>query len=78
MTLIIAPFCKVHGATIKTVNAQQAKFNNNNNKDTKLKLLKANAAIRFNKMCIVKQLKPSYINIKINVQKVRAKKTILI
>jgi len=37
----------MHGATIKTVNAQQAKLNTNYN-NTKLKLLKANAAIWFN------------------------------
>jgi len=42
----------MHGATIKIVNAQQAKLNNY--KNTKLKLLKANAAILFNKMCKVK------------------------
>jgi hypothetical protein len=35
-------------------------------KNTKLKLLKTNAAILFNKMCKVKELKPGYINIKIN------------
>jgi hypothetical protein len=34
----------MHGATIKMVNAQQAKLNNNY-KNTKIKLLKANAAI---------------------------------
>ena len=38
------------GATIEIVNAQRAKLNNNY-KNTKLKLLKTNAAIRFNKMC---------------------------
>jgi len=39
----------MHGVTIKIVNAQQAKLNNY--KNTKLKLLKTNAAICFNKMC---------------------------
>ena len=34
----------MHGATMKTVNAQQAKLNNY--KNTKLKLLKTNAAIK--------------------------------
>ena len=48
---------KMHDATIRfIVNAQQAKLNNY--KNTKLKLLKTNAAIRFNKMCKAKQLKP--------------------
>ena len=39
----------MHGATMKIVNAQQTKLNNY--KNTKLKLLKANAAKWFNKMC---------------------------
>jgi len=58
----------MHGATIKIVNAQQAKLNNNY-KNTKLKLSKTNATIWFNKMCKIKQLQPNYINIKINGQK---------
>ena len=49
------------------ISAQQAKLNNY--KNTKLKLLKKNAAIKFNKLCRIKQLKPNYINIKINGQK---------
>jgi len=64
----------MHGATIKIVNAQQEKLNNNY-KDTRLKLLKANATIWFNKICKVKQLKPNYINIKINGQKTQDNKT---
>ena len=64
----------MHGATRMIVNVQQAKFNNNY-KNTRLKLLKANAAIWFNKMCKVKQLKPNYINIKINGHKPQDKKT---
>ena len=44
------------------ISAQQAKLNNY--KNTKLKLLKTNAAIWFNKLCKIKQLKPNYINIK--------------
>jgi len=55
------------------VNAKQAKLNNY--KNTRLKLLKTNAAIWFNKMCKVKQLKPNYINIKINGHKPQNKKT---
>ena len=35
-------------------------------KNTKLKLLKTNAAIWFNKMCKIKQLKPNYIHFKTN------------
>ena len=41
---------EMHVATMKMVNAQQAKLINNY-KNTKLKLLKTNAAIWFNKMC---------------------------
>jgi len=55
------------------MNAQQAKLNNY--KNTRLKLLKTNAAIWFNKMCKVKHLKLNYINIKINRQKLQDKKT---
>jgi hypothetical protein len=65
---------RLHGATIKTINAQQAKLCTNY-KDTKLKLLKTNAAIWFNKMYRIKQLKPNYINIKINGRKPQDKKT---
>jgi len=59
---------------MKIGNAQQARINNNC-KNTKLKLLKANAAIWFNKMCRAKQLKPNYINIRINGQTPQDKKT---
>jgi hypothetical protein len=38
---IVAPCIKVHGATIKIINAQQARIYNIN-KNTKLKLLKTN------------------------------------
>jgi len=65
----------MHGTTIKIVSAQQAKLNNY--KNTKLKLLKTNAAIWFNKMCKSKQLKPNYINIKINGQNPQDKRTTL-
>jgi hypothetical protein len=63
----------MHGTTIKITNAQQAKPYNNY-KNTKLKLLKTNAAIWFNKLCRIKQLKPNYINIKINGRKPQDKK----
>jgi len=48
----------MHGVTTKIGNAQQARINNC--KNTKLKLLKSNAAIWFNKICRAKQLKPNY------------------
>ena len=54
----------MHGATIKIVNAQQAKINNIY-KNTKRKLLKFNAAICFNKICRERQLKTNYISLKI-------------
>jgi len=43
----------MHGETIQIVSAQEAKLNNKNNnnyKNIKLKLLKTNAAVWFNKM----------------------------
>jgi hypothetical protein len=40
----------MHGETIKVIDAQQAKYCNIY-KNTKLKLLKTNAAIWFNKIC---------------------------
>jgi len=64
----------MHGATIRVTNVQQAKHNNND-KNTNLQLPKTSAAIWFNKLCKVKQLKPNYINIKINGQKPQDKKT---
>jgi len=64
----------MHGAAKRMVNAQQAKLYNND-KIIKLKSLKSNAAIWFNKMCRAKQLNPNYINIKMNGQKPQDKKT---
>ena len=50
---------------MKLNNAQQAKiFNNYQN--TRLKLLKTNAAIWFNRMCKIKQLKRNYIHFRTN------------
>ena len=40
----------MHGATLKTVSAQQA-YLDYNYKNTNLKLLQTNAAVRFNNMC---------------------------
>ena len=64
----------MHGATTKIDSARQAKLNNNY-KNTKLKLLKTDKAIWFNKMCNVKQLKPNYINVNISAQKSQDKRT---
>jgi len=41
----------------------------------KLKLLRTNAAVWFNKMCKIKHLKPNYLNIKVNGNKSQDKKT---
>ena len=54
---------RMHGANIKIISAQQARICNIY-KNTKLKLLKTNAAIWFNKMYKMKQLKLSYIQFK--------------
>ena len=59
---------------MKIINAKQAR-NYNSYKNTKMKLLKTNAAIWFNKMCIAKNLKPNYIHIKINGKTARDNKT---
>jgi hypothetical protein len=64
----------MHGATIKIINAQQARLNNTY-KNTKLKLLKTNAAIWFNKICRDRQLKPKYISFKISGRKQKDKRT---
>jgi hypothetical protein len=65
---------KMHGATIKIINAQQANLCTTY-KNTKLKLLKTNVAIWFNKMCRIKHLIPNCINIKISGKKPQDKKT---
>jgi hypothetical protein len=64
----------MHGATIKIINAQQARLNNIY-KNTKLKLLKTNAAIWFNKIYRDRQLKLKYISLKIKGQKQQDKRT---
>jgi hypothetical protein len=55
----------MHGETVKFTSAQQAKpsiiYMN-----TKLKLLKTNGAIWFNKICRNYHLQPKYISLKIN------------
>jgi len=50
---------------IKTIESQQAKIYNSY-KNCRLRLLKSNAAICFNKICKPKQLTPKYFSIKIN------------
>jgi hypothetical protein len=64
----------MHGATVKIVDAKQARLHNSF-KNTKCKLLRTNAAIWFNKMCRMKPVKPNYINIRINGQKQQDKRT---
>jgi len=65
---------KISHDCYEIIDAQQTKLRNNY-KNTKLKLLKTNAAIWFNKICKIKHIKPNYINIKINGNKQRDKKT---
>jgi hypothetical protein len=64
----------MHGMNVKIVEAQQASLCNNYT-NTKLKLLKTNAAIWFNKICKIKHLKPNYIYIKVNCKKSQDTKT---
>jgi len=59
---------------MKFIKAQQAKAYNIY-KNTKLKLLKTNAAIWYNKVCRTMGLQPNYIPIRINGQTPRDKKT---
>jgi len=56
------------------MNAPQAKTHIKY-KNTKLKLLKTNAAIWFNKVCRTKGVKPNYINIRTNGRSLQDKKT---
>jgi hypothetical protein len=61
--LLLILIVSMHGSTMKFSNTQQAKIYNSY-QNTKLKLLKTNAAIWFNKMYKIKHLKPSYIHFK--------------
>jgi hypothetical protein len=54
----------MHGLNIKIISDQQAKIYNIY-KNVKLKLLKTNAAIAFNKVCRNNHLTPNYIRIKV-------------
>jgi len=62
----------MHGENLKLIDARQAKVCNIY-KNTKLKLLKTNAAIRFNKVCKMKQPKPRYIHFTTNSKTIRNK-----
>ena len=64
----------MHDTDVKIIDTQQAEIYNMY-KNTKLKLLQANTAIWFNKICKTKQLRPKYINIKINGNKNQTGKT---
>ena len=64
----------MHGTMIKIINAQQRKLCTIY-KNTRLNLLKTNAAIRFNEMCRIRHIKPNYINIKISGRKPQDKRT---
>jgi len=59
---------------MKLIDARQAKVCNIY-KNTKLKLLKTNAAILFNKVCKIKQLKPNYIHFRTNSKTIRDRRT---
>ena len=65
---------KMHSMYIKTVEAQQARMYNTY-KNMKLKLLKTNATMWYNKICKAKQLMPKYIFIKINGNNTQSKMT---
>jgi hypothetical protein len=65
----------MHGELrLKIVNAKQAELVHRY-KNIKIKLLKSNAAIWFNKVCRSEQLTPSYIDIKISGNNERSHKT---
>ena len=55
----------MHGEKLKICNAQQARINNNY-KNIRLKLLKVNSTIWFNKLCRTKGLQPNYIKVSTN------------
>ena len=56
---------------IKICNAKQV----NQYKNTKIKMYKNNAAIWCNKTCSIKQLIPTYVNIRVNVNSPRCQRT---
>jgi hypothetical protein len=64
----------MHSTKVTIIEPQQAKLGNNY-KNTKLKLLKMNTDIWFNKICKKRQLMPKYINIKVNGKNQHSKNT---
>jgi hypothetical protein len=76
ITITMIFFFSLHGnhVTMRIIEAQQAKLCNTY-KNTRLKLLKTNAALWFNKICSIKHLKPNYINFKTNGNKLQDGKT---
>jgi hypothetical protein len=67
-------YMKMHSEIIRIMDAERANLLNNF-KNTKGKLLKTNAAIWFNKMCKIRQVKPNYVNTIIKGRKQQDKKT---
>ena len=65
----------MHGENIKIHYAQQANLHNIY-KNTKIKLLRANSAIWYNKICRTRQIRPNYISFKSNGKTQQDKKTI--
>jgi hypothetical protein len=64
----------MHGTYIKIIDSQQV-IMYNIYKNTKLKLLKNNAAVRYNTICKAKQLTAKYIQIEVNGNNIQSKKT---
>jgi DNA segregation ATPase FtsK/SpoIIIE-like protein len=73
--LLVCYLNKLQNARCNSKDSAQQTNLSNNCKNTKLKLLKTNATIWFNKIYEVKQLKPNYINVKINGQRPQDKRT---
>ena len=67
-------YSNMRGKTKYMINAKTAQMNNKY-KNTKLKLLKTNAAIWFNRICRMKQLKPNYISFNIKGNSVQDRRT---
>ena len=69
-------YVKTFKKPIKIVNIQQAKLSENY-KNTRPHLLKTNTGMWLNNLCKVKQLKPNYINVKINGQNPQDERSVL-
>ena len=74
--VLLIMLLSMHGSTMKLSNTQQAKIINNY-QNTRLKLLKTNAAVWFNRMCKIKQVKPNYIHFRTNRKTRQDIKTVL-